>query len=207
MPKGSRKNSTVVSTEYPAAGPMPFMNSSRFNATNQTFTCQSQVSATFTTTSTVAVTLPTKVFSLADLPNASTLTAVFDQYRIKLVEIWLTPAATQSTPGAPEIGYWTSVVDLDDGAAAGNYNAVAVKPGAIQSPILVGHYHGFRPKFAQAVYSGAFTSFAQGGDGWVDCSSPTVQFYGVKAATGVSTTAILITAVVRYTVEFRGISA
>jgi len=39
-----------------------------------------------------------------------------------------------------------------------------------------------RPRSAVAAYSGTFTSYANKYGQWVDTASPSVQFYGLKAA-------------------------
>jgi hypothetical protein len=184
---------------------MPFMNDRQRNLQNQSFQMQMSYAAGVLTTSNVAVTTAGIQFQLSSFTLQSALTSVFDHFRIRELEVWITPTCSMSTAAAPEAGVWSSVIDLDDATAPASAGAVECKVGAITSPALVAHYHRWTPQAATAVYQGAFTGYAQAGPVWIDCANPNVQHYGLKLASGITTTVLNYNMMVRATVEFRGI--
>lgn len=56
---------------------------------------------------------------------------------------------------------------------------------------------------AVAVYSGAFTSFANAPSSWIDSGSPNVQHYGLKAAVTATAAVQTYNLQVRARVSFR----
>jgi hypothetical protein len=124
-------------------------------------------------------------FSLIDSAQSASLQAVFDQYRISMVEVWLIPRLTVAFTANINAGLLYSVVDYDDAAPV---NVLGLQQ---YSNCLVGrgtcvHYRKFKPHAAVAAYAGAFTSYANETAPWLDCGSPNIQHYGFKA--GVTTT-------------------
>jgi hypothetical protein len=121
-------------------------------------------------------------------PTPADFTTLFDQYRILEVKVEFVPTST-----AEAVPPLTTVIDLDDytaptsGAQVMQYQTrQTAMPGGI-------HMRRFRPRVANAAYSGAFTSFASGpSTTWIDAASPSVQYYGLKywlpAVSGVTTT-------------------
>lgn len=169
---------------------------------------QTEYDGTLLTTSNVAAVGAGLQFNLAAAPGSATLCALFDQYRIDRVEVWLFGGATQATTGAPENGVWMSAVDLDSGGTPASFNAMQAHSGVVQTSLLSAHYHSFVPQIADAAYSGAFTSFAGSDPVWIDTASSAVQHYGIQAYAGNSTTTgVLITYIARLTCSFRGIKA
>jgi hypothetical protein len=120
--------------------------------------------------------------SLALLPQVSTLAALFDQYRITMVEI---DAYPNNRVGSPE-GVSTTLqptligtVDFDDNANPAVLDVLreyqACKLYDITKPFQL----SFKPRIAVAAYSGAFTSYANT-ESWLDVASPSVIHYGAK---------------------------
>jgi len=118
---------------------------------------------------------------LSSLPNSSEFTTLFDQYRITRCEYTFQPlqtvavnSTTASTPGI------FTVVDYDDSTT------LTTLAQALQYPNVRWHsgYEpftvSFKPHIAMAAYSGAFTSFANTFDQWLDVSSPAIVHYGLK---------------------------
>lgn len=156
------------------------------------------------TSSTTVPTYTGTVFALSALSNYSTYTAVFDQYMIERIEMWIFTGADGVDAISSAIGIWNSAVDYDDGNTPTTIAMVADKQTNVASSIQAAHYHSWRPQFALAEYSGTFTSFGAG-RGWIDCASPNVQHYGLKtscAATPVNP--FVFSSIVRYTIAFRG---
>lgn len=155
------------------------------------------------TTSTSVPTMFSASISLSGLANQSKYVALFDEYRIEQAEIWLEPSIVMSpSVGSAQFG---SVIDLDDANTPSQFGDVTGKQGAIVSETGTGHYHKWRPFVANALYSGAFTSFGSEPAPWIDCASPSVQHFGVKAmvpaADGI---ARLYYYTIRVVVSFRG---
>jgi hypothetical protein len=141
-------------------------------------------------------------FSLSQCPSAAQYTSLFDQYKFEQIEVWLEPL-NEST-AAVTTGM-ASAIDLDDANTPSAYGDVSDRQGSLQGNTLSGRYHKWKPHMAVAVYSGAFTSFANEVAGWIDVASPAVQHYGLKIATngadGVSRGFLFN---VRAVVSFRG---
>lgn len=155
----------------------------------------------FATTSTVGNTY----FSLQIVASAfndfSSCAAVFDQYCIAECEVHIFPQVTEVTTPT-NIGTYVTAVDVDDATVPTVYQDVESYQTAVSSSGTVGHFHRWRPSFAMAVYSGAFTSFAPA-TGWIDCGSPNVVHYGIKAAFSPTTAVQAFYAIVRCRLGFR----
>jgi hypothetical protein len=154
------------------------------------------------TTSTVAPTLAALSFALSAFAEYTDYTGLFDQYRFDDIEVWLEPQPSQSTAIA-NTGQYVTAVDLDDVAAPGSYNAAISRQNALVTGGEAGHYHRWLPHMAVAVYSGAFTSFANEEAGWIDCGSPNVQHYGIKLAFLTTSVAVAYNLSVRAKISFR----
>lgn len=143
----------------------------------------------------------------------ASLTAVFDQYRIDLVEIWLTPSfssATQTTTSAFGIAQLYVVTDYDNANVAGftQQNAMGYTNCAMAN-MRIGHYRKWRPHIASAVYGGGvFTSgFENKPSDWIDSGSPNVDHYGLKIVSDAVPTALQTTVnlTVRMHMSFRNV--
>jgi len=153
---------------------------------------------------TSSVTVPVSVglnFTLNAVPEVSSFTTLFDQYKIEEVECFIFPEGNTNNNGLDTV--WASVLDYDDSASlttltqALDYDTVRV------TEFNVGHYRRFKPRIAAAAYSGAFTSFANLSAPWIDCGSPSVQHYGIKILTEPSITAAGVRAIARLKLRFR----
>lgn len=138
-------------------------------------------------------------FTLNDLPQVASFTALFDQYRIDKVQVDFIPTAqiclvpqaevtavaaldAPIVAGGASGGVYGTVIDYDDSAALANLSAYMqysnFKMGQVGS--LKIHRRTFKPHVATAAYAGAFTSYANMVNQWIDCASTTVQHYGLK---------------------------
>jgi hypothetical protein len=140
------------------------------------------------------------VFAVSTFGGSTAALGLFDQYRFDQVECWIDPLAP---PGTTLFGNVVTCVDLDDGAAVSTMAQVQDHPGALLATGGAGHYHKWKPHMAVAVYSGAFTSFANEVAGWIDSASPNVQHYGIKIATQNFTTAVAYSLTTRAVISFR----
>lgn len=163
------------------------------------------VGAGFTSSTSIEVS-SAQYFALSSFPNVAAYTGLFDQYRIVRAEMWFMPSANIGTSAIPETGSYCTAVDVDDVTAPATFNALIGKPNANISGMFAGHYHSFVPAIATAAYSGAFTSYASTEGSWLDCSSPSIQYYGVKTFSTVCLASVVVRLRIRVTVEFRGVS-
>jgi len=151
-------------------------------------------------------------FSLDQLPQYTSWTAVFDQYKFDQVQVIIRPMynavglASLSTVRVPQL---FTVIDYDDNATPSTLAQLQEYSNckiAVQETTCC----TFAPHMAVAAYSGsAFTDFANLAPSWIDAASPDVKHYGVKMGCdpGVSGQTLLQAwnVSVRYQISFRNI--
>jgi hypothetical protein len=157
-------------------------------------------------------------FTLADVPQASTFTALFDAYRINDITVIFTPTQAPSTAltssanmlNVPDPTFWYAV-DVDDAGVVAPLTAL-MEIEAVKAVPYTGKPFRikFKPHIAEAAYaSGVFTSFSNSKETWIDCASSAVQHYGLKFGFGcpINTTWGLPTysVIVNYNISFRGV--
>jgi hypothetical protein len=144
--------------------------------------------------------------------QASSFSALFDQYRIDAVRFSIVPqnnAVGMLAPSNIAVVPIYCVIDYDDATAlisagdANKYdNTIILEPGESLA-------RTFSPRMAAAVYSGAFTSFANIGPEWIDVGSSGVLHYGVKlwipAVVAAQTTLQTWSVQVEYFLSFRSL--
>lgn len=141
-------------------------------------------------------------FTVSALDNFSSLSNVYDQYYIYLIECLIEPQVSEVTTGTTTVGNYVTAVDIDDATAPTTYLQLAGYSSAQSSRGTMSHFHRWAPEFAVSAYSGTFTSFAST-KGWVDCASPNVQHYGLKAMTDTSAVPQYYVVYIKYHVMFR----
>lgn len=173
------------------------MNDPKIDNKVYRFTLNGFVNAAYATSITVP-TFGAGFITLAGLDGSASKLAVFDQYRIIQLELWLIPQGT--TPGS----MWHSVVDYDNATAPTTLGQVRSYSNCHTTSLNNGHYHKFVPHVATAVYKGAFSGFSNQARQWIDSANNDVQHYGWKV--GFETTpggVIGIDVLYRAVVEFR----
>jgi hypothetical protein len=155
----------------------------------------------FTTSTSIEVDA-TYSFALADLGSSAFVTGLFDSYRIIAVNVQFIP----TSGAAMNAGSIYTVIDYDDTtitsiSALLQYETLQVMPtGSFLERTL-------EPRAAQALYSGAFSSFGQTFGGhkgpWIDTASTGVAYYGVKVGASASTTAQTYNVVATYVLQAR----
>jgi len=141
------------------------------------------------TTSTTVPTYWSTYFAISGFSQSSEYLALFDQYRIDMIEVWLEPnnSASVSDNG---IGSLSSCIDVDDANTPTSVASVQAHQNCLVTSGYTGHYHKWKPHMAVAVYSGTFTSFSNAPAAWIDSASPGVQHYGLKCS-AITTTAVI----------------
>jgi hypothetical protein len=156
-------------------------------------------------------------FTLGDMPQQSTFTALFDQYKINTITATFLPTSMPSTAlyssanmlNQPDTSIWYTV-DLDDASVVSPLTALMEYEGA-QRVAFTGKPFKVRwvPHVANAAYSGTFTSYANVKSPWIDCASNGVQHYGLKWAMSCPINATFATPTysltITYNVSFRGV--
>ncbi len=126
-------------------------------------------------------------FALADMPQSSSFTALFDQYRIDQVEVHMIPnfnfidghnTASPNNLAPPTV----VVLDYDDAGS------LVSEAGALEydnAQIIMPYERAVikvRPKITPATYAGGvFEGYmVEDTGGWLDVASTTIDHYGVK---------------------------
>jgi hypothetical protein len=147
---------------------------------------------TLVSTSTTINAFAGQSFKLSDLSQVSTFSALFDQYRIDMVECWVVPQIPETGGTLQSPVDYVTAIDYDDATAPSNYTTVEEYQTVVSSPLSLSHYRKFRPHVAVAVYAGGvFTSFKTEPAGWIDMASTGVEHYGLKIATLTTSVAVV----------------
>jgi len=157
------------------------------------------------TSSTTVPTFTASSFTVGSLDQIASLTAVFDQYRVDEVELWLTPRCSSITAQGATPGLFSSVIDYDDANLLTTINQALDYDNVLTTSGITGHYRRFKPHVATAAYSGAFTSFANETSPWIDAASTGVAHYGLKTAWGITTSATVYDMIVRMHLSWRNV--
>jgi hypothetical protein len=148
-----------------------------------------------------------RAWTSADILQFSSFASIFDQYKIEMLEIWLTPYGVGTIPGYIGGGKFVTVIDYDDANAPTSLQALQEYQNAVTTRFTDGHYIKFRPHIAEAAYGGTFTQFLNRPSDWIDCGSTAAQHYGLKLAMDVtpSTNDVRMDLSTRITVSFRNV--
>lgn len=130
---------------------------------------------------------------------------VFDQYRIVEVEVSFFPRIQTVDGQIVNAGLFHSVVDYDDSASLTSVASALDYTNCLVTPGNKMHRRTFVPHVALAAYAGAFTSYANVDRQWIDCSSSTVQHYGIKTAWTTTSIVLTMDVVVRARIQFRNV--
>jgi len=141
-------------------------------------------------------------FQIALVPGITSWLAVFDQYRIIMIEVWATLSC--SSGQALIDGFrWYSVVDYDDS------NNITISQAQQYSNVTdcgrnEAVYRRFRPHMSMAV--GAVGGTVNSGNiasTWVDSARTDVNHFGVKYAVAATSTTVILAQRVRFHLQFR----
>jgi hypothetical protein len=158
------------------------------------------------TASNAATTFGAINFMASSLDQISSLGAVFDQYKIERIEVWLIPRISNvQTSVLINTGLFHSVIDFDDSAVLSSVGQALDYSNCVVSSGTDGHYRTWVPHAAMAAYGGAFTSFANVESPWIDAVSTAVQHYGLKTVWTQCDAAYIMDAVVRLHTAWRNV--
>jgi len=155
---------------------------------------------TLVTTSAGGQTFGATAFKLNDLSQAASFQAIFDQYRISSVEVWIN---TTSTTGIPNPPAYTAVVDYDDAVVPSNVSQLLQYTNAAEVPLTNGVYFHFTPHATATLQTGSGVETVPAP--WINSATPAVLHYGVKVGSYATSTTYQIQARARFHVEFRNV--
>jgi hypothetical protein len=150
---------------------------------NQVYRFTQMMSIAVNTSSTTLAVFYAQAFLASYIDQISSLTAVFDQYRIDEIEVWIIPRiGVNNSSNTEDHGLFASVIDYDDYNSLTGFNQALDYTNVLVTNGKDGHYRRFKPHVAVAAYSGAFTSFLNEESPWIDAASTGVQHFGLKTA-------------------------
>lgn len=140
----------------------------------------------FFVTSNGGNTFPTIQFTFNDLTQEGTFAGLFDQYRLDLVEMIITPSSSvvdlHSSASPNQVNPQVYVVaDFDDATALASIAAAQQYDNCKEFNGVQGCHITIRPSISPAIWAGgAFSGYAIEGPQWLDCNSDTIPHYGLK---------------------------
>jgi len=172
---------------------------------NKVFRMNDRYLAATVTTSAVTNVYTALYFTVAGIGNITPLATLFDQYRIKKIEVLLLPACNAVSGAGAGTGVMHTVIDYDDATALTSEQAALSYENCLSSSSSDGHRREFVPHAAMAAYSGAFNSYANVASPWIDAVSTGVQHYGLKIVNTVATQASEINVYATLFTEWRNV--
>lgn len=151
--------------------------------TNQVYKVRRLVSASDITQQALTIGTPTFKFRLADVPDATDFTTLFDQYRFVAVRIVFRPRfnmATVTTITVASFPRLTSVIDYDDDNALGTLNEARQYQSVKETRFDEDHVRFIKPRMAMAGLDTGFNSVVNVRPQWIDCASTSTYHYAIK---------------------------
>ena len=146
-------------------------------------------------------------FQLNDLPGYTEFTGLFDQYCIAKVEIRFIPIQTVANPTASESLLYT-VIDYDDTTLITAVDCQQYGDCKI-TRVTDEQKRTFTPHVAAAFYGGSlFNAYGNMAAQWVDCTSPAVPHYGIKAVISADNSSLVSNSfwvICRYFIKLRNV--
>jgi len=156
---------------------------------------------------TTSATLPVHTslnVEFAEINENVALGAIFDQYMIDAVEVWIVPNQTTAGNGG-YTGLLYSVIDLDDDTVLTSLTSYGDYANCIVTQMGQGHYRHFVPHIAMSAYQGTFSAYANRKFQWLDANSPNVAHYGIKVGVDFTSTSMSYDLIVKIHVNFRSV--
>jgi len=141
-------------------------------------------------------------FTLSQIDDFPNLAAIFDQYRVKMLQYVFYPRQDSST-GSAVSGLLHTVIDYDDSTGLSSVGQALDYSNCLITPGDTKQVRTFVPHAADALYSGAFTSFGNVTSPWCDAASSGIVHYGIKLAIPTSAAATTYDVICRAWLQFR----
>lgn len=121
---------------------------------------------------------------LSFLDNVTSFTTLFDQYRFDWCECIFRPMYTAQPLSALSsiiVPQLYTIIDYDDPTPLSTLSGMREYQN-LQMSELETVVRRFKPHAAMAAYTGSFSGYGNVESPWIDCTSSTVQHYGIKWA-------------------------
>lgn len=147
-------------------------------------------------------------FTLNDVPQVTSFQALFDQYRIAEIQVTFRPMYTGTSIAVTVSNIIPQIYTAVDFDSATTTSIAAIREySTCKTHELEDFAIRFKPGIAMAAYSGAFTSFANMTNQWLDLASPAIQhyglLYGIEAGNSGQTALQVWNVEFQYKLEFR----
>jgi len=140
--------------------------------------------------------------TIGSLDQVSAYLALFDQYRITALEVWVIPRITSVTSNTANPGQMASVIDYDDSTSLASFAAAMDYENVLTGSGVDGHYRKWVPHIA--VITGA-SGVENAKMRWIDAASTSVIHYGMKMVWTSTDAAYVSDIFVRYWMEWRNV--
>jgi hypothetical protein len=140
--------------------------------------------------------------TIGSLDQVSAFLALFDQYRVTAIEVWVVPRITTITSATANAGQLASVIDYDDSTSLGSFAAALDYENVLVGSGVDGHYRKWVPHVA--VITGA-SGVENASMVWIDAASTAVIHYGMKMVWTSTDVAYVSDIFVRYWTEWRNV--
>jgi len=173
---------------------------------NKIYSIIQSLPATTITSSNLANVYGAYSYTISTLDQITAFQNLFDQYRIRMIEVEFLPGVNDNNTAASNMGLFATVIDYDDASVLTSFNQALDYTNCLVGTGYESQRRVFKPHVAEALYSGTFTSYGNLESPWVDMVSSTVQHYGVKTVwTPTTTNAQVITMLPKLWIEFRNV--
>jgi hypothetical protein len=198
VPNSERKSKAIAKDQtFANLSLMPSIGYHPHNDLVYKFTRLRRVDGFLTSSTSLDVT-GALTFTLGEVAGYSEFTALFDIYRIVMIEHWIIPRFSINTDRSYNPGLLASAVDYDGGST--NYDGLTQYQNAMISSGLEGHFCAFKPGVLYDVQSSnaAFVTSP-----WLDVAEYGLIHHGINYAVTPTSLAQTWDRVVRFHFEFK----
>lgn len=123
-------------------------------------------------------------FTLADLPDYTDFTALYDQYKITGIKVqWLPRGNSSDVLAQGNISRFFSVIDRDDDATPTSIDQLTQYESCKMTPSTRVHSRYFRPSIRTEIPTSiGGTGYSVSGPKWIDVTNTNIKHYGIKLA-------------------------
>jgi len=142
-----------------------------------------------------------RLYNINMIQGISSWLSVFDQYKIKEIEVWITPSS--STQVVSDNFRWLTAIDYDDSSTP-TFNGLLQYSNVTDSGRNEAVYRRFTPHIAvnMNVAGSSIAAKNQKSD-WIDSSQPTANHYAIKVSMSSTSTTVVLAERVRFHIQFR----
>jgi hypothetical protein len=183
--------------------PVVFPSGQTFDAQVYNIVASFEIEGFHTSSTTVPV-FGAIAFQISQVDDYTSYTAVFDQYRVKMVQYTFYPRQDVATNVNGSGGLFHTAIDYDDDNAVSTIGTMLDYANCIVTAGDKIQTRTFVPHVANAVYgNGAFTSYGNVISPWIDSASTNVKHFACKLATSIGPAVQTYDVVCRVWLQFK----